>query len=183
MWLSRPVVRWRGCSSSCRRCSCSRSACSRWSGSRGRQRRERPTNDCKLWKAFGRIIFSLHSQLETYVYSMSLPKDGYPNENRPKWHLQDDIDKNAPNVDIATDLFGLLAPSGVHVNRRRLYQENTSSSAWSQRHTLQSCKKECNDEQLSLIKIFFVMNMQNWLFSNSVSFCKRNRTNILINTR
>ena len=65
-------------------------------------------------------IFSLHSQLETYVYSMSLPKDGYPNENRPKWHLQDDIDKNAPNVDIATDLFGLLAPSGVHVDRRCL---------------------------------------------------------------
>ena len=56
-------------------------------------------------------------------------------------------------------------------------RKNTSSSAWSQRHTLQSCKKECNHEQLSLIKIFFVMNMQNWLFSNSVSFWKRNGTN------
>ena len=40
-----------------------------------------------------------------------------------EWHLEDDIDKNAPNVDIATDLFGLLAPSGIHVNRRRLQQE------------------------------------------------------------
>ena len=60
-------------------------------------------------------------------------------------------------------------------------RKNTSSSAWSQRHTLQSCKKEYNEP--NPIKISFLMNVQNWLFSNSVSFWKRNITKILIYTK